>query len=415
LWKRLEWHESLGVATFYISARGAVYAYRPGTATTSSTPTDTPVATPTPAPTPTPNPTTITTQSPVIGSLKLSAQAVPYTGPGATLGLSKHLNFARLGSRWYKCAGDHRSTGGSTPDFQDGRQEIFSLNVPANDWRQEQPYFVRAGMNIGSLQIALPDDGFCVARGGEIWSFVSERVDQMNTADQTAWARSNYGADIVTQDMEDIGAWNATTKQWRSILPRPVEMKGDRALRGMYDAQTDRFIIPTYSSFLQISGSGIDISPRFGTGKALQDYGNFDFHSSGIVQDGRTAYVYDKKFGALYSFKLDDSPFNLVKVLDLPELVYAGAGPGILMAWHPGMRAVVLAGPGRQQFYAFQVDSRALTKWNRPDGFVNSAGNYVPPSDMFYDPDTSDIVSVGGIDWDTGTISPVYWRMHINP
>jgi hypothetical protein len=409
LYKRLEWHEGLGVATFYISAGGPVFAYRPGTGTTTNS---SPPSTPAPAPAPTPVPPPVVTSPALAGSLKLSSVAVSYTGPGATLGVSKNLEFARVANRWYKCAGDHRSTGGNTPDFQDGRQEIFSFNVPSNDWRTDQPYFVRSATPNTDLQIALPDDAFCIARGSEIWSFVSERVDQMNTADQTTSARSGYGGDIVIQDMSDIGAWDINTRKWRSILPIPLEMRGDRAWHGIYDAQTDRFIIPLASSFLQISGSGQDISPRFGANNVLMDYGNFDFHATGIVQDGRNAYVYDASHGALYALNLDASPFTLTKVLDLPELTYALAGRGIYMAWHPVLRAVVLQGVNGKM-YAFEVDSKKLTKWDRPDGFVNGAGNYVPAQALFYDSDTQDVVSVGGIDWDTGMASPVYWRMQI--
>ena len=347
------------------------------------------------------------------GTLRLATNAVPYVGLGGSLGVSKHLNFARIGNRWYKCAGDHTKATSNTPDFQDGRQEIFSVNFVANDWTLEQPYFLRSGMNLGDLQIALPDDGFCLTRNGEIWSFISERVSQMSTADQTAWSRTNFGADIVTQDMTDVGAWNPVTKTWRAILPRPVEMMGDRAWRGIWDAQQDRFIIPSWSQFLVISGAGVDISPRLSNG-ALPDYGDFDFHSAGIVQDGRTAYVMDRKHGALYSINLDQLPFVLTKVVDLPITTDQLSGSEIV--WHPGLRAIVIGVvDATRKLYAYEVDTRKLTTFDRQDGFVNGNGTYVPPSTMFYDPDTGAVISVGGIDWDTGMASPVYWRMTISP
>jgi hypothetical protein len=259
---------------------------------------------------------------------------------------------------------------------------------------------------------ALPDDAFCVTRGNEIWSFVSERVEQRNTATFTAATRATYGADIVTQDMANIGAWDSVSKTWRAILPRPQEMVGDRAWRGLYDQATDRFIIPLASSFLIISGAGADVSPRYGASNVLMDYGNYDFHSSGIVQNGRTAYVYDKAHGALYSFNLDAWPFVLTKVLDLPAETYTGGGPGISIVWQPDVQAVVIGG---LRIHAYEVNTGKLTSWTRPDGFVNGAGVYVPPATMFYDPDTRDVMSIGGIDWDTSMASSVYWRLKITP
>ena len=63
--------------------------------------------------------------------------------------------------------------------------------------------------------------------------------------------------------------------------------------------------------------------------------------------------------------------------------------------------------------YAYEVDSGRLTTWTRPDGFVNKVGKYVPSSTIFYDPDTQDVISVGGIDWETGMNAGVYWRLKI--
>lgn len=419
LWKRLEYIESLDVVTFFVSADGPVYAYRPtldpSTVPAQTTTTATPAPNPTPAPTPTPTPTPTLTPVASTGTLKLSTVAVPYTGPSGVLGSSKHLNFARFGNRWYKMTGDHHRIDSDTADFEDGRQEIISFNVVANDWHEDQPFFLRSGMNLGDVQMALPDDAFSVERNGEIWVFVTARVDTETTAARTASVQSQYGGDIVTQDMQHFGAWNPTTRSWRAIGTNPPEMAGGNTWRGMYDALTDRIIIPTPSSFLQIRGSdGADISPRFGTPAVqLMEYGNFDFHVAGMVQDGRIAYVYDKKFGALYSVQLDANPFVVTKVLDLPDLTYnAGSGPGITIVWHPDLRAVIIGGT-TQKLYAFEVDTGKLTTWDRTDGFIAGDGAYVYPATMFYDPDTKDVVSVGGIDWNTGMASPNYWRLHL--
>lgn len=264
-------------------------------------------------------------------------------------------------------------------------------------------------MNVGDMQGALPDDAFCVTRNDEIW-FPAALLPAPPPIKPHG---RRFGSDIVTQEMKNVVAWNVTTKRWRSIRPMPKEIGGNAAWHGLYDATRDLFIIPTHASFLLIRGDGQDVSPRFGASLQLQSYGDFDFHASGIVQDGRNAYVYDQKRGALYRFNLDNAPIVLTKVLDLPELTYASAGRGIYMAWHLGLRAVVMSGISGKM-YAFEVDSNMLTKWSRPDGFVDGNGNYVSAQSLFYDPDSNDVVSVGGIDWNTGVVSTVYSRMRLS-
>src|SRR6185437_13721010 len=108
LWKRLEYIESLGVVTFFVSAGGPVYAYRPTldpstvpapTSTPTSTPAPTPTPTPTPTPAPTPTPTTTSIAAASAGSLKMTSTTAPLAGPSFALSISKHLDFARIGNR----------------------------------------------------------------------------------------------------------------------------------------------------------------------------------------------------------------------------------------------------------------------------------------------------------------------------
>src|SRR5438045_2431844 len=70
------------------------------------------------------------------GTVKVSATEVPYTGVSKVLGMSKHLDFARVGDRWYRMCGDHAAIdpNGIRTGSQDGRQEIFSFNALKNDW-----------------------------------------------------------------------------------------------------------------------------------------------------------------------------------------------------------------------------------------------------------------------------------------
>ena len=106
----------------------------------------------------------------------------------------------------------------------------------------------------------------------------------------------------------------------------------------------------------------------------------------------------------------------------LPELPGFG-GDTIRLCWHP--KAVIVATTGHgvnaagdkfqrasPMMYLYEPDGAKLTTKTRPDGFVNKAGLYVPTSAMFHDPDTGDVVSIGGIDWD-GMVSPVYWRIKV--
>lgn len=365
----------------------------------------------TPAPTTTIPSTTVPAPAALPGSRTLSCIAVPYTGVGVVLGASKNLDFAEVNGRWYKCAGDHQALDANGPDFQDGQQVFMSLSLAANDWRQETPYYLRSGMNLGDVQIALPDDGACVARNNEIWSFTSDRVSQMNTADATTWARTNYGADIVTQEMEHLGAWSVDTKTWRVGGPRTPEMMGDRLWKVIWDDVLDQFVGATFSQIIvwDKDGNVLHVQSFFDD--------NCDFHGPGIVKLGREAFIYDQMHGTLYSFSLDAFPFVLTPVLNLGEkygTLPGQAGRTLYITQHDALRAVVISTSGTRKFHVFEVDSGKLTSLDRQDGFVNNLGHYVFPSAMFYDPATQDIVSVGTMDWDNeGVRCPNYWRTSI--
>jgi hypothetical protein len=394
LFKRLEWHEALGVATFFLTSTGPVYAYRPGTAASQSTPTTPPATTTTPPPTTTP-PATTTAPAPAVGSLAVSVTAVPFTGLATALGNSKHLDFARLPDasgqmRWYKMAGDHTPIDAGSPSGNDGRQEILSFTVAANDWREDQPYYV---MDPSQVQFAFPDDALCMVRNDEAFVINTVTTNAVPPSQPPGAAKQIYGR---------LMAWKPG-RGWRDVGPLPSMIHADTAWRGIYDAATDRFIIPSsYSGlwWVQMSGSGADLGPIAG--------GDHDFSVAGIVQDGRNGYVYDQRTAELYRVDLDT--FALTLLAKLPEPVEGGMS-AVKIAWHPDLRAVVVAA---NKLYAYEVDKNALTTWDRPDGFVNGIGKRVPTSTIFFDPDTRDIVSVGTIDWDTGIRSPNYWRLHLS-
>lgn len=325
------------------------------------------------------------------------------------LGNSKHLGFARIGNRWYKAFGDHAPT--DRPIISDdmivqgGQQEIYSFNVPANDWREDFPYY---DPNPAHVQEAFPDDGFIIERKGEIWAF-SGATNHKNTPPFTP-------PGYATQVWGRMMAWTPGG-YWRDVAPMIGDMMSNRAWGGMYDPALDRFIVPSWRNYLVwtvFSGvDGSDQTKRTSAGVAYQ-FGNHDFHVAGMVADlaNRKGYVYDHTKGELWQVDLDSIPAapTMRMVVTLPEPPQAAEGVAKL-AWHPDLRAVIVVAT---KLHAYQPDTNQTTSWPRPDGFINGVGHYVPASTIFYDPDTHDIVSIGGIDWDTSIISPVYWRLSIH-
>jgi len=354
-----------------------------------------------PPPPPPPNP----------GNRSVTATAVPYTGPSGVLGAGKHFDFARLGNRWYKIAGDHAGTGSPLDvpippsDLQDGRQEILSFNVPANDWREDTPYYLPSSYGV---QGADPDDAFAIVVGNEAWV--------MNTATNRSITQPAGAAQQVDL-MTKICAYSPPSAQWplghwRVVANPPWVINGDRAWRGFLDPVRNRIIIPTTRNgavWAMIDATnGADLT-QYANGVPYQ-YGDYTFSVAGAAPDftNRKFYVYDVTTSALYQVDMD-SPGGATKVADLPE------PPGttqsaIKLTWHPDLRAVVIAAT---KIHVYEVDSGKLSTVARPDGFINGAGHYVPTSTIFFDPDTHDIVSIGTIDWDTNMNPGVYWRLKI--
>lgn len=353
------------------------------------------------------------------GPLSMTVTPVPYTGVGGYLGMSKNLQIQRCNGVWYKVGGDHISLGGNTPTGQDGRQEIFAIDFANNTWTLAQPYFLRTGTSSSTVQTALPDDPSAAVVGNEIWIVANETANTTGGSNDalTASVRSEFGPDVVYQDFYDIMAWNPATGIHRVITARQQLLRGDRGWMSYYDAPHNRIITPLTSAFFIIDGTtGADVTPYFGTPPTqLQDYGAVDFHAAGIPVDQSTnnAYVYDQTHGALYRFSLASASnqFTLVKVLDLPQCTYVSAGRGIHINWHAGIRAIIISDVARQIF-AYQVDTGTLSSWSRLDGWTNGIGVYVAPAFECYDPVTGDLFTIGGIDWDTGMVSTVYWRLH---
>lgn len=317
------------------------------------------------------------------------------------LGSSKHLDFAYLGNRWYRMVGDHRGLDPQTaPPMagQSGRQELMSFNVPANDWRQDTPYYLPSG-----VQQAFPDDAYTIARRGEAFVFAVATAHTLPPFQPPGKATQMWGRIMAYKP--GVG--------YRDAGAMPMEIIGDRSWRGTYDAVLDRFVIPAaYNDLVWVvidGATGADLTRR-GSGGAAATAGNHDFHVAGIVGDetSRTRYVYDHLKSELWSVNLDT--FALVKLATLPEPAASGTAT-LKLAWHPDRRAVVLAA---NRMHAFEVDTGKLTSWDRQDGLATPQGR-VPPSTIFFDPESRDLVTIGGIDWNGGVYSPFYWRIRITP
>ena len=335
----------------------------------------------------------------------MTTTAVPYVGTSGVLGRGKEYDFAPMNGRWYKMAGDHAGIDPQiTNDMatQDGRQEILSFNVAANDWREEQPYYVPAASKI---QATNPDDAFVIPRGNEIWYFFS-----VTTRPPSQQPAGNYATQI--QPASNLMAWTPPPAggpygTWRVAGQWPFIIGGDRAWRGFYDPTLDRFIIPINKNGAVwgiIDGkTGNDLTQYTSPG-VPQQYGDYIFSVSGCAVDTANGvfYVYDISTGGIFRVSIANPgvPTKVAQLQEPPQSTQAA----IKLTWDPDIRAVVVAAT---KISVFEVDSGKLTTVNRADGFVNGAGNYVPTSTIFFDPAPHDIASIGTMDWDTNQ-NPVY-------
>ena len=209
------------------------------------------------------------------GTLKIAATPVPYSGAAGVLGSSKHLDFARLGNRWYKMAGDHARIDPTSPSTQSGRQEILSFTTTANDWSVDQMHYI---WDPTQSQVSLPDDAFAIVRNDEIFTFVSARTGTITQPTGAA------------QQVDKLMAWKPG-RGWRVVREHVNEYRGDRAWRGIHDPVQDRFIVPAYFNglvWVLIGGDGTDRTARDPNG-APKTSGNHALHVTGIAVDLRLA------------------------------------------------------------------------------------------------------------------------------
>jgi hypothetical protein len=367
---------------------------------------------------------------PTAGSLSVAAVPVPYVGSSAVLGHSKNLDFARMGNRWYKMTGDHTSITPRSPDEQGGRQEILSFNGVANDWRLEQPYYI---MDATQVQFAFPDDTYAVGVPGatpdqdEIWVFPGPTNHTMPSyatlrnghvyewfpAGVPGAAKQVYGA---------IMAWKPSTKRWRIV--NDTAWPQGLPWRGFYDPRNGVVVVPGQALngtvwFRYRVSDGADVTPKYPDGSYVCDKiiaGKVVVAGAAVDFVNRLFYVYDHNNAVLYRVNLDfpTGGYNdaSIAVRAWPETPMTGDQGALKMTWDPDIRAVVYAG---SKLVAYQPATNQITVWNRPDGYLNATGDRIPTSTLFYDPDTKDVMSIGGIDWNTPPInSSVYWRLQIH-
>ena len=283
---------------------------------------------------------------------------------------------------------------------------MLSFNVPANDWREDTPYYLPASYGV---QGANPDDAMAIVVGSEAWV--------MNTATNRGALAQPANAAQQIDMLTKICAYSPPSAQWplghwRVVADRPWVINGDRAWRGFFDPNRNRIIIPTDRNgavwAMVDATSGADLT-QYANGVPNQ-YGGYIFSVAGAAPDfaNRQFYVYDIAQPAIYRVDMD-SPGYPVKVADLPEPA-GTTQSAIKLTWHPDLRAVVVAA---SKIHVYEVDSGKLSSVARADGFVNGAAKYVPTSTIFFDPDTRDIVSIGTMDWDTGINPGVYWRLKV--
>jgi hypothetical protein len=387
MWQRLRYAESIKSLVWVHSVGGPVYCYR--------------VANPT---------ATITLQTTTTAVTHPNASAV--VSPS-----SKHLCFSYSSGRWWKMTGDHRRDDVESDDSYDGRQEIYSFTVLANDWRRDQRYYIYDPAQVQQFQ---PDDAFSVAMpNNEIWVYRSTGV-----LTRPAVPPEGATAPTAEQVYDHIMAYNTQTLRWRKV--RAIQNAGTsdnhdewlygRSWRGTYDAKRDRVLIPLEYNGLKVfemrGSDGADISPRVpSTGRLYGRNCPYAYHWT-IDPDTDYAYAMDWRYGNFYRINLLD--FNQITNLGIfPNEAFRVIGPSILtrgvrQCWHPGLRAVIVMG---YAWNVYEVDTGTLTQIPRADYFIGSDNTtQIYTSDVFYDGDSGFVVSIGGIDWG-GKIAPaVYYK-----
>jgi len=328
----------------------------------------------------------------------------------------KHLSLGKVEGRWYKVCGDHTKVDPVSPDDNDGRQEIFSFTTAANDWRQDQPYWLPAGQ----LQFWNPDDAFCCVRNGEIWGWRSTGV--------RSWPPTDVPSNAATQLLATC-AWTPPNGPWREVAPLPKGITQNRAWHAIHYAARDVFVIPSAAGYnasltIQRGSDGADLSPVNADGfiDSPLDSSVFgtdcDWRVAGGFIRGDELYVFDHVHKQIIAVALplwldwtDGQPIprNVArKVCDVPVAFDLQTQSAMTLIGHLASDRMMLF-VGDQIYVAPLSNPSAWTQIPRQDRFENDNGNFVYASKQFYDADEGMVLSIATIDWETGTANDKYW------
>lgn len=346
----------------------------------------------------------------VVGSTGYTAEvtktALPYPATVFSQSAgSKHSHMAKVGSRWYKMAGDHVQLSLDSPSTQDGRQEIFSWDLSANTATLEQGYYIYDPLQ---LQLFQPDDAWCHELNGEIWVWRSTGVISPPVPAIAAGSLPQGATAPVAEHRDDVMVWNPTTKRWRvGFAWRTAnnvtggdagEFRANRAWRSIWDAPRNRWLIPCIQNGLKwqiinvnpTTGVATDGTQRVaGTGVAYT-YGSFNCNPAPPVLDPDTGMIWgvDCTTGQIATFNpalgngYAPLQTNTGKFFSMTPLGTQSNGK---LVWHRALKLLILSHENGN-FYVYDTINATTHTIPRRDGYyTNNTGRQVLPSDIQYD------------------------------
>ena len=325
-------------------------------------------------------------------------------------GSAKHLRFCKVGSLWYKVAGDHsRSDVNSGVDFQGGRQEIHSLDLATNTWKMHEPYWPQKPA--GSVALFSPDDGAACTVRDEIWVFVSARNGTLHQPPWTPGAGNiTAPAGTARYYTDQVMAYNPATKLWRIVCPTTADMWGNKIWHAVHDP------VGHHVLFISQQGNGSnyvvvldDVTgatiTQWRTGPTDRGY----CHAGGLAADiaARTAWTWETFYSSVvHEVNLDTGFSKQIAVCPEPgtgntESSNAIVGPtksGKLLFFGSRLHILTLA-------------TGAWQSVDREDGFSPSGGGRYTCLTQFYDPVLDAVASIGAVDWATSQDIGAYWMV----
>lgn len=321
----------------------------------------------------------------------ITVTEIPLTGDGAVLGGStKHLDFAKVGSKWYKMCGDHAKLSTISPDPQGGRQEILSLDLATNTWVREQEFFLPASF---IMQLSTPDDAFCAycPPTGEIFVWVSSRNNVSVAPPGSA-----------IQNGTDVCAWNPVTKMWRAIAPTPISVRNGSAWDAVWVPEYNEFFIPAYNG-----GSG-GLWVRYalnGTTSVTGISGGPRVHIAGVALAPDALFTWDSDNNVIY--RTDRVTLTSAVWGTLTQETPNKSDQSALSIFYVNGQVVCFG----DKMHVMKNGVEVVVQ-DRPDGYLNSGGQFIGAARGFVD--GSSIYKIGTIDFNLGSSHGFYWKIDVN-